>query len=300
MLFFFKQQVILDRFNMNINNLPSDCLLVILNKFPLQTQIGLRVVCHRWKSVIESNCERKRSLKLFGSFKNVHSYVEGLISSGTEHEPDLTLKPVGLDDDLVLNVAYFDVQVCHLLGALFPTIERLLVYFGIGYPFSHVPLMLQQWPQLSSLSICGNFYPAYLTDEICHQINRMPKLVCLNLFAANFVHPDELHLPLNQQLPKLRHFSLYNFSGNIFSVLQQLSLHCESLALNQVELVPEHLKKVLCSSTSNFRLSNVKYFQIMGLQMNKATQLVEFVCDNLTELQCLQIDFCRYPIVSAY
>lgn len=286
---------------MHINSLPSDCLLLFLNHFSIQEQIPLRLVCQHWKATIESLLARKKSLKLFGSLKNVRSYISDCIANGLQDDTDHRLKPSGADDDLIINVAYFDTEFCHLLFRLFPNIEKLLLCYGIVYPFHHVPYLLQHWQQLTTLSLCGRIYPADegTVKNICRSIaTNCPNLKCLHLLAGYFFESiNSIHdLQLDSTLSRLSHLSLNAFPGDLVQILEQLESDCQHLYLNYIDFSSDQVNWLTSSSLSLKPL--ISTLQISGLHVHHTNVFANFLAVNFSELNCLKINFCRYPMVS--
>lgn len=82
----------------NITELNDDCLLMVLNKIPLNSALEQRLVCSRFKHLIELRCQRLTSLKVF-SFK------------GSLHEFGVTLKRLNFQEETNVSSTANDLQL---------------------------------------------------------------------------------------------------------------------------------------------------------------------------------------------
>ena len=112
---------------MNINDMPDDNLILILKQFTLQEQLELVQVCIKWETIIEELCQAKQSLKLFDDISNVGEYCSDLLNYNLQNEPKLAMKPIGVDNELILdqpNSRLSNEKWHHL----FPNVKEVVLY----------------------------------------------------------------------------------------------------------------------------------------------------------------------------
>ncbi|KAJ6220547.1 hypothetical protein RDWZM_006359 [Blomia tropicalis] len=106
-----------------MNKLTDDCLIRILSEFSLQRRIHLRIVCRRWTNLIERLCSRKISLKLFSTKDDIYYYLEYLMKQKLQMDSRFLLKPIGLDDHLVIQNDC--VKLGQLLQKIFVNVQHI-------------------------------------------------------------------------------------------------------------------------------------------------------------------------------
>ena len=167
---------------MNINDLPDDCIILILRqcKLPLQKLISLRRVCHRWQSLIIQKCHRKRTLKLFGSMESdLITYCNFLMDYNFESNDRFKLKPIGMDDDMIVRI---DCEHNYLVD-LFPSVENLVVYLTrFSSRMFNMPYLLENLDHLTSLTLIYMPYPIDMQYQVWSAINQMENLKELHFF----------------------------------------------------------------------------------------------------------------------
>lgn len=313
---------------MNINDLPVDCLVLILSKFSLQKSISsLRAVCKLWSTTIETVlCRKRRSLKLFGRLKNItDSCLTSLVDNCSENEPYKLSPKVGVDDDLTIDSYIYcdDAQEMNsFLGRLFSNnVQTLSVHFCWDAPFSGLPLLLQNSSlknNLTTLTLSGAIdrYPhCVFTDSLCEAINQLPFLLRLDLLVVDLFLLDNSNIHKNDQEPqpisaeiempqvlsRLEHFSLCNYKGDLISVVEQLSSkHLKSLRLDlprdldPVELLEELVEVCpdILEHLTNFRLSLPDLREV-----NDVVRLISSSCKRLTSLDLQCCSFVNFEMV---
>ena len=114
---------------MHINDLPNECLALVLQILALSRLITLRGVCHRWKDLIGSICATRLSLKLFGSAECFGEYCEDIQTHNLANEADFQLVKQGPDVDNVLIVEVeSNPDICPFLADLFPKVTELVFF----------------------------------------------------------------------------------------------------------------------------------------------------------------------------
>ena len=232
----------------NINDMPDDCLILIMKHFSLQTQISFRAICHHWKNVVELMCNQKRSLKLFGSLSELKDYVYLYLDDKVHFDfgntdpfqlDHLKLKPIGYDDDLIIQQNHFHQEFCDFLVELFPNMQQLLVFFRTRSEsgFDELPYLLEKWsPTLIKLSLFGYrpiswncikdiSFPKRMTQAI----SKLKRLQWLDLKAKHiFKEKKSDAIPI---IRRLKHLTIdYKRLPQYF--LTSLSKECTSLSFN--------------------------------------------------------------------
>lgn len=241
---------------MNINDLPSDCLLAIFSQLSLHDRLQtIRLVCADWFTLVEEMCMRSHSLTLFGCQENITDYVLTLINENTFSSEERRLRRAGAsdggDDDLIIEGA--NPKVVFTFTMLFSALERLTIHLSSECHFETLRLWLMQLPALKSLTLCGFIEhqddPARFRERILPTLNELDKLVELHLLVTNFFALEDgrtLSLKLlSRVMSQLTAFSLAHYNGSLYHVLRQLSPErCRRLRLdvardescNEVEL----------------------------------------------------------------
>ncbi|KAH9403410.1 hypothetical protein TYRP_015299 [Tyrophagus putrescentiae] len=243
---------------LNINHLPVDCLLLIFSKFTLQEQITcLRTICQHWKTTIEKVlCRKRHSLKLFGRLKNITDHCLTTLVDNTFSDQlyKLSTEIGNFDDDFIIDSYIYcdDLEMYDFLGRLFgASVTTLSVHLCWDAPFTGLPIFLQSiHHQLTTLTISGAIdYPHNnFTTSLCKTIEKLPLLIRLDLLVIDLFLLDskkstnstETDIPaassiieLPVTLPRLEHFALCNYKGDLVDVLLQLTpSRCHSLRLD--------------------------------------------------------------------
>lgn len=265
--------------------LNDDCLIQVFNQFTLQQLLCLRIVCQRWKSVIECLCLKKGSLQLFSTIDdarmnwefakqyNSNSFVVNKFGNG------------GNQLFLGINSANEEQQII-LLKALFPNVKKLVFRSRVNV----VPL-LESWPHLTYL--CLYMLNDHETEKkTCHLINQMCNLKSLHLFMYR-QRPTE---SMSNVLSRLEHFSLIYYFGDIIPVLSELGSPIRRLYLDYIPCNLEKLSQFLqlcpqiTSQLTHLTLANIRSSQ-SSLEDRK--YFFKLICNNFTSLTHLDITFTR-------
>ena len=173
---------------MNINELNNDCLyLMFCDNFALQELFHLRIICPRWKLIIEKIFLGKQSLKLFVGYDSVREYLINLKSYMLDNA-ELRLKPIGKrNDDLVLiSNAFAPNNISQPLNeirgsclkTLFPNVVKL--YIGSEH---WSPELIGLWPNLTTLAICkfaNNFSRQHSLWRVLSELVQLKSLYLFN------------------------------------------------------------------------------------------------------------------------
>ena len=288
---------------MNINNLPIDCLILIFQKFSLQSQINLREVCCKWKEVIEQICQQKYSLKLFGRSKNITDFALTTICDNYRHNDILKLKPLGIDDDLIVDSYIYcdDLQIYQFFTRIFAKIKQLSVHFCWDSPFSNLDLFLRNCHSLTSLTLCGaiDYSHSNFTARLCEALNLLPSLKRLDLNVIDLFLLEDRETSQKIEMPKvmsqLKHFSICNYKGDLVSVLKQLNAeNCKLLRLDlprdydAVELMENIIK--YCSHL----VKNLTHFRLSLPDLGQANKAIGMVCGHFKALKSLDFQCCSF------
>ncbi len=282
----------------NINDLPDDCIILILKqcRLPLQGLICLRSVCRRWQSIIiRQICYRKRTLKLFGSVESdLITYCNFLLDYNLESNDRYRLKPIGRDDDMVVRIDCEHNYLCDL----FPGIENLVVYLTrFSSRMFNMPYLLENLGCLTSLTLIYMPYPIDLQHQVWSAINSMETLKELNLFYIfQCTISDEM-----PALAKLESFSLDGYYGDIVSVLRQLGPSLRRLHLDDIHCSIEQLQQGLAANPqlaeglTHLTIGSINNVKPV-LNNLKRKQIFDFICAQFRSLKYLA--FTSYSTVS--
>lgn len=281
---------------MNINDLPDDCIILILNgcQLPLQGLICLRSVCKRWMFIIiQQICYRKRTLKIFGSVESdLITYCNFLLDHNLEANDRYRLKSIGKDDDMIVRVDCEHNYLCDL----FPFIENLVVYLTrFSSRMFNMPYLLENLSCLSSLTLIYMPYPIDLQHQVWSSINSMT-LKELNLFYIfQCTIPDDMPC-----LAKLESFSLDGYYGDIVSLLRQLGPNLKRLHLDDIHCSVEELQQALAANSGFSRnLTHLTIGSINNVKPmlnNRSKKIFDLICSHFRSLKYLA--FTSYSTVS--
>lgn len=265
--------------------LNDDCLIQVFNQFTLQQLLCLRVVCQRWKSIIELLCQKKSSLQLFSTLDDARMNWE---FAKKYNSSTFVVSKFGNGGNQIffgLNTAHEEQQIS-LLKALFPNVKKLVFRAKLNV----VPL-LESWPHLTYL--CLYMLNDHETEKkTCYLINQMFNLKSLHLFMYR-QRPSE---SISNVLSQLEHFSLSYYFGDIINVLGQLGSPIRRLYLDYIPCNLDQLSQFLqlcpqiTSQLTHLTLANIRSSQ-SSLQDRK--YFFKLICNNFTSLTHLDITFTR-------
>ena len=209
---------------MQINDMPNECLTLILKFIPLQELLSLRIVCSSWKNVIGAYCGTRKTLKIFNnrSSSSFRDYSREIYCNKLDY---LALNS---NDDLAFNEHYLKTELLNFLIDTFSKTKHLtLSGFGNGYELYH-SILLEHWPDLKSLSL--HCLSNYDFDIIKSSISALNSLQRLDLLSENI---SVTQVPKNI-LAQLVQISLNVQASNDFAkVFSDLKSSCKvHLAVN--------------------------------------------------------------------
>ena len=277
---------------MNINELPDDCLMYLFrNNFPMQEWLTLRVICARWKSVIEAMCHSKGSLKLFVDIKDVYFYRSRLADHGLHDDEHLKLNPIGSDDDLILKldikINIIEQAMYRFLARLFNNIESLVVC-GLNGPFFDLSYFARLWPNLRRVSFFGYLpanNPQYVYN-IYRSLNSLASLERLGIFLDDETFVGQQNVPalLAPVFRQLKHFSTNNPLWLI-----AVTPKCRTIAV-----YPSHPTEPMPSLETVFGPNHPSAATLTSLKVrNVGPENLRFICTSFPSLEKLQIGFTR-------
>lgn len=264
--------------------LNDDCLIQVFNQFTLQQLLCLRIVCQRWKSIIELLCQKKASLQLFSTVEDGLANWEFAKKYSSDSFVVEKFGHGGNQLFLGLNSAHGEQQV-QLLKALFPNVKRLV----FRCKQKVVPL-LENWPLLEYL--CLYMVNDQEADErTCSLLNAMFHLKSLHLYRERPTTSIS-----NIILSRLEHFSLSFYYGDITNVLGQLGTPLRQLYLDHIPCSLAQLRQLLqmcpqiTSQLTHLTLTNIRSSE-SSLQDRK--HFFKLICSHFTSLTHLDITFTR-------
>lgn len=202
-----------------INNIPNECLTLILKLIPLQELLPIRIVCIRWKENIDSYCRTKKTLKILNAspkLTNFRGYAREIYDNKLY---DLALNS---SDDLAFRKYFFGPELVNFLTKTFTNIIHLtLSGFGECSEVHH-KVLLEQWHNLQSLTL--NCVYGYNFSLIKDSISTLHSLRRLNLLSENI---PAKKIPSNI-LAKLEHFSInLKASEDFDQVFLKINSNCK-------------------------------------------------------------------------
>lgn len=250
---------------MNIENLPDDCLLGIIDQLPLKHAFSIRVVNRRWNRLILTMCRTRKNLFLFGSFRSLADYSKRTIRFGENAQWDVSSSAIG-QYSLIITQNRFTESFVQQLLTFFPNIQKL-VFFYYNWPGGEKLQMLLEKYRTTLISLTVHGMPALedgTQNRIWTAITGLPRLTRFHIFATNRVV-----FPVNQMVPlfaRLEHFTLVDyFQSDSTLLLAQLGPHLKALILDNVQLSKERLETViqkapfLAQSLTHLFIGNVVY-----------------------------------------
>lgn len=279
---------------MNVNDLPEDCLRLVLKRLPLAELYRLHRarVCRRWTSLISSMFAANRYLHLFSSRQELATANWSI----AEHNIDgFTFG----DHVLILNEAseeggggILPPEAALDLPDLFPNLKVLKCCSRQAHE-EFIPGMLRRWsPQLELLSIAHLPTSPEVTAQLWAAVSEMSQLKVFKLLCA-YRNPIPEGLPILRQLTSFR---LMYYLPSLVPLLSSLS-SCTQLDLNWVYLsqgqlqaaldVNQSLKTQLKSLALGFIFSPAG----SGSREKNYQEVFHYVCEQLPHLRSLDIMF---------
>lgn len=279
----------------HLNALPEDCLRLILEKVTLMELLSLRLVCSRWRLVIEQMCRRRRSLAVFEclqdqlEFSSMRYYFLENAAAAGEGQRARSFAA----GDSVLIIGGGGVLLRHLAD-LFPNVSSLLLLY------SHACLTLTERPpppSLTSLTIVSKRRSTEIAAKLWSWIDDIDRLRSLSLFGL-----FDNRLPLRlQALSRLELFSLSGYSDDLVPVVGQFGPRLRHLLLDRLSLPVSRLETLLRESAQCRQwAAGVRHLSIGSLNtgmvcakgyVEKITHFLAFFCRHFTQVTSLQVRF---------
>ena len=276
---------------MNISKIPHDCLIQIFSHgFTLQDLIRYRIVCWKWKVVIEEFfCQPQKSLKLFESRLSLSCYDQQLILYDVNDCEHLKRSD---NDKATLVISIFNKQVCNFLAQLFPSIQKLMIYVSHDFHVNELFHLLSHWKRtITTLSFIGWSVDLQPTKQriLCLGLNKLSKLKRLDLLVQGVI----LNLNYAQELMRRILHQLEQFSCHLkddTGVLGGLGPNCSHLRLYLQRDWPLKQMNLLTQNNGTF-LKNVKHLHLINV---KQKEVVLYMCSLFTELQYFGFSYSLY------
>lgn len=203
-----------------INDIPNECLTLILKLIPLQELLQLRIVCFRWKENIDSYCGSKKTLKIISSSYRMHLTLRDYAREIYYNK--LYDRALNSADDLLIEEDNFGTDGLNFLTKTFKNIKHLTLS-GFGYNSeSYHNVLFEHWHDLQSLSLKCAY--DYKFSKIENSISSLHSLRRLDLLSDNITATQ---IPKNI-LAKLEHFTInFKSSANFEEVVSNLNSNCK-------------------------------------------------------------------------
>lgn len=274
---------------MHVNDLPEDCLRLVLKRLPLCELYRLRTgVCRQWTVIIELMFTANRRLHLFTSRAELATANRGIF----EHNIDeFTFG----DHVLILNEEEeggISPKAVLTLPTLFPNVRSLKFTARMDHE-RLLPEMLSRWaPELEFLCIAHLPTSPKVTAQLWKVVSQMCKLNNFKLLCA-YRNPIPEGLSIIRQL---HFFRLMYYLPSLVPLLSSLD-SCSHLDLNWVYLGRAQLQAALdVNSSLKHRLTSLSLGFIFspggnGSREKNYHELFHYVCEQLPNLQMLDIMF---------
>lgn len=283
---------------MTIDHLDDNSLSTILEYFSMAELIQLRLVCARFKGLIQRLCRSKRTLKLFGDIHDVYDYCSLLSGYNLELEQRFRLPTTPIHDVIIGNLKYSlwmrqkkpvlplpsgaSAPNCNFLAELFPNICNLIVLYSKADKVD-LPYLLDQWKgTLTSFSLFDipncYFGPPVLPGKILTVLQQAQRLRHLDLFDSLEAPETDLKQAHNYsstakpifELPhsllvRLESFSLCRYSFDVLPVLGKLGPKLRRLMLHKTYLNLDEFSNwiitnpVICSRLTHLIIGQLNY-----------------------------------------
>lgn len=273
---------------MNVNELPRGCFIEVFEYFALQDQLGLRLVCKKWRSVILEMCRNRSSLKLFGGETNLMNYCRTLVQYGlfdNEHYiKDFRLYPMGKDDEIIGGADSPKVK-CHFLPKLFPNLTNLTIDYN-DLSKIDVSFLLKNWPKLSFFTLCHRkFMPKKVLFAInAHKSIKALHLICHESNYKNVCFPD-IQLSI---LSQVEQFIFGGYECNVVQVFRPLGYNLRRLIIGDVQITIGQWKQLFNNKTQLRKtLTHISLFDTEAENTQK--EMFKLVCTNLSSLTFLDL-----------
>ncbi|KAJ6216121.1 hypothetical protein RDWZM_007278 [Blomia tropicalis] len=261
---------------MSIDNLPNDCLRLILIRCPLSQLVHLRAVSFHWCSVIETIFKKKKTLKLFGSSYDIEKYLYVLTNFkaiNTEREISLFNFEA---DSLIISETKPELA-CYEIVKLFPNVRNLYIRCYQLFRIEQLGTVLfqQLCNQLNLLWIYGLPANGIVPHSFWSSIGQMSALKRLFLIRVYNCHiPSQLTIfqQLNQLV--LTH-NLQDVNPILIRLksiqtlkLNMINYNCEKLD-QLLEANPLILKNLISLGLGTITCSNINRLKNFKLLLNR-------------------------------
>ena len=273
---------------------PNEVITMILKNYPLQQMMYFRLVCTRWKEVVDGICVGMKSLKLFTNKDGVQDFCENLVHLNLECTNAFQMKPLGQDDDLLIDDCHFDkLPLFLLLPQHFPNIETLVLHLDYTDSLVDLPLFLEKWSgTLTTLVISGDNrmrdWDAFST-RMCHSIMLCTKLKQLYLFCPLVLQIKCLSIVLqNLELIYL------NTACATPVVMAKLGPSCKRVIIDDYYWDDMFERELQYSLASNYSLTeNLSHLNVSMIK----NRFLKYYCSSFGSLQSLDVIFSNLPKV---
>lgn len=283
----------------NIEDLPDDCLLRILENFSIKDLLQFRLINHRCCNLIESYFRRIKTLKLFEeSFLKLYLCNIYEKCSKNSKWKEFDTDEFKFTAKLFISRENSDEhrEIICFMHRLFPNIENLVIFLTFKFNLAFVLKVFSK--TLFSLSIFGFLCWTEQYNEICRQLSTMEHLKRLHLHGTDLNRGLELS-KMKPILGRLTHLTVSECQLSI-DILKYLGDCCRSITLENV------------NDSTNAQLMN-KFNDIIEQnpqRMNGITHLIigdhfdyyellPKICKHFNSLKCLDLRcFIEVPLVN--
>ena len=264
-----------------INDLDNDCLSLVFRQFTLQNMIRLRIVCKRWRSMIELICQGKTSLQLFALKKDACCYLQFAKRCNIHDYNDVNSFELS-SNKLILSGPSLELSL--FLPSIFPNVRKLIYRCKLDL----VPL-LKSWTNLEFLCLYMQNCEEHEKIRAYSIINSILTLKRLHLFVYGRVILENMPI-----LARLERFSLNYYFGNIVSILAQLGPPIRRLYLDYIPCDLGQLRQ-LVQMQPEFG-TNLTHLIVVNIRSNQSSvqdrkQFLQLICNNFLALTHLDVTF---------
>ena len=199
---------------------------MIFKKFNLKTMISLRLICPRWKGVIEAICNSKEFLMLSSDFYADERLRKSKILS---LDSDIARLYPAKRNIFIIRPGQFSALLCDFLAKLFPNLKYLAFFKNLldqaSGPSLEMSYVLQRWLNLYGLILFSdNATKKHFDQTVVQAIRQQTSLRYLTLSTVNVEKP--IPAEFASQLDHLILASSEYYSG-FFSCLTKLKPDCK-------------------------------------------------------------------------
>lgn len=248
---------------LKIDQLNDDCLEAIFRRLPLQTSVRARVICRKFKAVIEERiCNTQHSLMLFNTYNDILRYCDFLSDFNASLEDKDSEYRYEESKDLVIRGGLTEKKVRFLI-TLFPSVKTLVLFYTKCSMTKDVVNLISGWNDcLESLVMVHPHQTIDLT--VAFQAINLLTLPALKRLAITgerrYLIKNAITIP--KIISRLEELSIGFYACQIWPVLKQLGPTIRKLRLNALKIPLNALEKMAIEKP--YIKSRLTHFSIDG------------------------------------